>query len=170
MKRLSRTPKTLDVPWFSNLSDLIDKGDADGIILASPNKFHVSQAMQCMSAGIPALIEKPVADNVADAEALLHEATAAKARLLVGHHRMHSPIMARAREIIDSGALGRLVAVNGSALFYKPADYFAAGPWRTRAGGGPILINMIHEIGNLRYLCGEISSVQAITANAHRGL
>lgn len=161
--------EALGVPCFSDLTELITHGDSDGVIIASPNKFHIKQAMQCMAAGLPALIEKPVADNIADAELLLRESTNTTAKLLVGHHRMHSPIMARSREIIDSGALGQLVAVSGSALFYKPADYFAASPWRTRAGGGPILINMIHEIGSLRYLCGEIISVQAITSNARRG-
>lgn len=161
--------KACNIPWYSNLAELLESGHSDGIILASPNKFHVQQAMQCMAAGVPALIEKPVADNIASAEALHRAATSDGALLLVGHHRMHSPIMAKSREVIDSGALGDLVAVSGSALFYKPDHYFDDGPWRTQAGGGPILINMIHEVGNLRYLCGEVSSVQAITSNKRRG-
>ena len=161
--------KTLNAPWFATLAELLEKRISDGVILASPNMFHVQQAMQCMAAGIPALIEKPVADTVASAETLLHEAGSANETLLVGHHRMHSPIMAKSREIVDSGALGQLVAVSGSALFFKPSHYFDDGPWRTKVGGGPILINMVHEVGNLRYLCGEISSVQAITSNKRRG-
>jgi predicted dehydrogenase len=72
-------------------------------------------------------------------------------------------------EIIEAGTLGPLVAVIGSALFYKPVQYFDEGPWRKEPGGGPILINMIHEIGNLRALCGEIVLVQAFASNARRG-
>ncbi|MOA04034.1 hypothetical protein D3C78_1235670 [compost metagenome] len=57
----------------------------------------------------------------------------------------------------------------GSALFYKPDDYFDAAPWRRETGGGPVLINLIHEIGNLRSLCGEIVAVQALASSATRG-
>jgi predicted dehydrogenase len=92
-----------------------------------------------------------------------------RGRLLVGHHRAHSPIMAKAAEIVASGRLGRIVAVTGSALLCKPDRYFEDGPWRREPGGGPILINLIHDVHNLRMLCGEIASVQAIASRAARG-
>jgi predicted dehydrogenase len=100
---------------------------------------------------------------------LLDAVQATGARVLVGHHRAHSPIMAKAREVLQSGRLGRLVAVQGSATFYKPDRYFADGPWRAAPGGGPILINMIHEVHNLRMLCGEVAAVQAFGSNSVRG-
>jgi hypothetical protein len=52
-----------------------------------------------------------------------------------------------AREIIQSGRLGRIVAVAGTALFHKRDDYFDLGRgWRRKPGGGPILINLIHDV------------------------
>jgi len=63
-----------------------------------------------------------------------------------------------------------MVAVMGSALYYKPGYYFDEAPWRRQAGSGPILINMIHEVDNLRSLCGDIVDVQAFSSNATRGL
>ena len=157
------------VPWFETLDELLMAGQVDGVILATPNKLHSEQAQQCIAAGVAALIEKPVAHSVAEGRALLSIAESSTTPLIVGHHRAHSPIMSQAKRTIESGALGNLVAITGSAMFYKPADYFEAGPWRTQPGGGPILINMIHEIGNLRYLCGEISALQAMGSNTQRG-
>ena len=76
--------------------------------------------------------------------------------------------MAKARQIVEAGTLGRLVAVMGSATFFKPDVYFADAPWRSQPGGGPILLNMIHEVHNLRMLCGEIVAVQAFASHATR--
>jgi predicted dehydrogenase len=155
-----------DVPFFASLDELLRKARPDGVVLATPNELHVPQALQCIDAGVPTLVEKPLATSVAEGEKLV--AAARSASLLVGHHRAHSPIMAKAKEVVDSGVLGRLVGVMGSATFYKPAHYFDEGPWRKQPGGGPILINMIHEVHNLRMLCGEIVAVQAIASRAVR--
>ncbi|WP_369303373.1 Gfo/Idh/MocA family protein [Pseudomonas sp. N2-5-1-1] len=160
---------SLGVCQYSSLATCFAEDKPDGVILATPNALHVEQTLQCIKVGVAALIEKPVAHNVEEGKRLLAVADATGAKLLVGHHRAHSPILARAREVIRDDILGDLVAVQGSALFYKPDDYFDSAVWRRQEGGGPILINMIHEIGNLRSLCGEIVAVQAMQSNAARG-
>jgi predicted dehydrogenase len=157
------------VPLYKSLDELFEKDRPDGVILATPNQLHLEHSLKCMAAGVPQLLEKPITPTVREAETLVKEADKAEAKVLIGHHRAHSPIMARAKELIDEGRLGQLVAVMGSAVFFKPDEYFAGGPWRTQAGGGPILINMIHEVHNLRMLCGDIVAVQAFSSNATRG-
>ncbi|MDN7142353.1 Gfo/Idh/MocA family oxidoreductase [Pseudomonas sp. JQ170] len=157
------------VPLYTSLEQLFAEQRPDGVILATPNPLHVQGALACVEHGVAALIEKPVAHSLAEGKRLLAIAEQRGARLLVGHHRAHSAILDKAREVIAEGVLGNLVAVMGSALFYKPDDYFDAAPWRREAGGGPVLINMIHEIGNLRSLCGEIVAVQAQASGATRG-
>ena len=161
--------RSAGAPHYETLSALFAAARPDGVILATPNALHVEQALQCIDAGVAVLVEKPVAHTVAAGEALRAAADGARARVLVGHHRRHSAIMDRACEIVAGGTLGPLVAVMGSALFYKPDSYFDEAPWRRQAGGGPVLINMIHEIGNLRSLCGEIVAVQAFASNSTRG-
>lgn len=159
----------LGVPLFAAIEDLLAHDRPDGLVLATPNALHVPQALQCIEAGLPVLLEKPLATTVADGRALLARAEALGARVLVGHHRAHSPIMTKAAQVVASGQLGRLVAVMGSATFYKPEEYFAAGAWRKEPGGGPILLNMVHEVHNLRMLCGEVVAVQAMASQAVRG-
>jgi predicted dehydrogenase len=157
------------VPLYKTIEELLLANRPDGLILATPNQLHVSQALQCVEAKLPILLEKPIATTVAEGEKIVAMVAATSAKVLIGHHRAYSPIMAKAKEVVDSGKLGKLVAFMGSAAFFKPDHYFADAPWRKEPGAGPILINMIHEAHNMRMLCGDIVAVQAFGSNAIRG-
>jgi predicted dehydrogenase len=157
------------VPIYKTIDELLQSNRPDGLILATPNQLHVLQALQCMEAKLPILLEKPIATTVAEGEKIVAMVAATNAKVLIGHHRAHSPIMAKAKEVVDSGKLGRLVAFMGSATFFKPDHYFVDAPWRKESGAGPILINMIHEVHNLRMLCGDVVAVQAFGSHTIRG-
>ena len=163
------TARKAGVPLHGSLAELFVHQRPDGVIIGTPNPLHVENALDCIAAGVAALVEKPVAHTLPEGVRLYEAAERAHAKILVGHHRAHSPILAKAREIIAQGTLGSLVAVQGSAMFFKPDSYFEEAPWRRQPGGGPVLINMIHEIGNLRSLCGEIVAVQAFASSTTRG-
>ncbi len=76
--------------------------------------------------------------------------------------------MRAASEIVASGRLGRIVAVSALFWLYKPDDYFDM-PWRREPGAGPVFLNLIHDVDNLRALLGEVVSVQAVESNTVRG-
>jgi predicted dehydrogenase len=154
-------------PWFADLEEMPD-GLTDAVILATPNALHVDGGLACIARGLPVLIEKPLAVDVAGARRLVEAAASAGVHLLVGHHRRHNPIIATAKEIIESGAIGRVVSVQGMFWLRKPDDYFEVA-WRREPGAGPVLLNLIHDIDLLRYLVGEIRSVQAVASNSVRG-
>jgi predicted dehydrogenase len=162
------TARQYQVACHSRLEDLLATKTIDGVVLATPNALHVSQTLEVLSAGLPCLLEKPIAPTVTEALQILDASQSPGAKLLIGHHRAHSPIMASACQVIQSGQLGRLVGIMGSATFYKPDHYFADAPWRREKGAGPILLNMIHEVHNLRMLAGDIVAVQAISSNTIR--
>lgn len=158
------------VRLYATLDELLGGDKPDGIILATPNRLHAEGGLACIAAGVPVIVEKPIADTVANAITLVEAGEEAGVPVLTGHHRNYSPVMAKAREIVSSGRLGPLVAVTGTAMFYKPDDYYeVGGGWRRMPGGGPILLNLIHEVNNLLSLMGDIVRVQAVTSNATRG-
>ncbi|WP_315836257.1 Gfo/Idh/MocA family oxidoreductase [Bradyrhizobium prioriisuperbiae] len=157
-----------NVTWYADHRALLDTEKPDGLIIASPNALHVAMAMDCIDRGVPALIEKPVADQVDAGRRLLAAVERTGIPMLVGHHRRHNPRIKAVRDAVAEGRLGTLTAVVGLWLLKKPDGYFDVG-WRKEAGGGPILINLVHDIDNLRFICGEIVEVQAQTSNAVRG-
>jgi predicted dehydrogenase len=156
------------VPLYPDHHALLAAEKPAGAIVATPNALHVPVSLDCVAAGIPVLVEKPIADTVEAARRLSETAERSGLPLLVGHHRRHNPIIRRARQLVRDGALGRVVAASALALFLKPDAYFDVA-WRKSPGGGPVLINLIHEIDLLRFVCGELSSLQAVTSNAVRG-
>ncbi len=158
----------LGYPWFASLSELLDKTTPDGVVLAVPNQLHVSAGLECVAAGVAILIEKPVADSVVEALRLVEAAEVAGVATLTGHHRRHNPILRRATEIVRDGGIGRVVAATARYLSHKPKGYHDAA-WRRNPGGGPVLLNAIHDIDCLRMLVGDIVRVQAATSNAVRG-
>lgn len=156
------------VNLYHTIEDAIRNDLIDGVIIASPNIYHVDQAITCVKKNIPVLLEKPISHSISEARRLIDVLQSSNNKLIIGHHRAHSPIMRTAQKLISQGYIGQPVSIMGSAQFYKPNDYFIAGPWRKEIGGGPILINLIHEIHNLRKLCGEISAVHAFSSNKIR--
>lgn len=160
---------SLGVPWAAEPAELLDRVRPGAAIVATPNATHTEVGLACVARRIPLLVEKPVADTVEAARRLAAAAAAAGVPVLVGHQRRHGLAVQRARRMIAEGAIGRPVAVSMMATWLKPASYFEAGEWRRRKGGGPVLINAIHDIDLLRHLVGEIASVHAVASNAARG-
>jgi predicted dehydrogenase len=155
-------------PWFADFASMLAMMVPDGVIIATPTPMHVAHGLACVAAGIPVLVEKPVADDVAGASRLVEAAGSAGVPLLVGHHRRHNSLVQAARRAIDAGEIGEIVAVHGICWFAKPDSYFEPD-WRRAKGAGPVLTNLIHDVDLLRALCGDVVAVQAMESKRLRG-
>lgn len=156
-------------PFFKTPEALLAAVTPEAAVVATPNALHGAHGTLCARRGIHFIVEKPVTDTLEAATALLGEVRRAGVATLVGHQRRYLPPLRTARELISGGRLGRLV---GAAILWatrKPDPYFAAAEWRRQPGGGPVLINVIHDIDNLRFLAGEIDTITGLTSNAVRG-
>jgi predicted dehydrogenase len=160
--------KTIGVPCFAGYAEMLDRVRPEAAIIATPNVLHVPAGLACAERGVHMLVEKPLADTVEAATELADAADRAKVALLVGHHRRHNPVIEKAREVVQSGGIGRVTAISAQWMLLKASDYFDAAH-RREPGAGPVLTNAVHDVDDLRFICGEIVSVQAMTSNAVRG-
>lgn len=156
------------VPHYPDHRRMLEQVRPDAAIVANPNNLHVATALDCLAAGVPVLLEKPVGVHLDEVRELAAAVQSSGIPVLVGHHRRHNPLIVRARELIQGGALGRLTTVTALWQLHKPDSYFEI-PWRREPGAGMLLTNLIHDLDLLRHLCGEVRQVQAITSNAVRG-
>ena len=157
------------VPFFQDVGEMLDRTEPEGAILATQSAAHVETFETCARRGVHALIEKPVADTLEAALRIAELADITNTRVLVGHHRRHNPLVRAAHGIVTRGEIGDLLAVSMMWTLMKPDGYFDVH-WRSvRPDGGPVLINLVHELDILRYMCGEIDQVFAQGRSKARG-
>lgn len=156
------------VPAFADHHELLDSGLVDAVIVANPNALHVPTALDTIAAGVPTLLEKPVATSLDEAFRLQAAVERYGTPVLVGHHRRHHPAVAAAHAAIAEGTLGDLVLIGGIWASRKDDAYFDID-WHREPGAGVMLINVVHDLDLLRHLCGEVATVQALTSSAARG-
>ena len=165
------------VPLYPSLAGLFERDKPDGIILATPNQLHVDGGLECVAAGVPVIVEKPVGDTVEGATRLVEAGEKAGVPVRTGHHRHDRPGLATrlSTGADDTGALDRgmassVTADDGVRLSCEEIETSTGGGGgRPPPGGGPILLNLIHEVNNLLSLVGDIVRVQAVTSHATRG-
>jgi predicted dehydrogenase len=159
--------RQLGKPFYRDHREMMDKETLDGVVVATPTGLHVDVGIECARRGVHLLVEKPVADTVEEGRRLVQAAEESRVQLLIGHYRRFNPAVEAAREIVQSGSIGRLLGVSGLWTVFKEPEYFVP-EWRRKPGAGPVLTNLIHDVDCLRFICGEITGVQSMTSAAAR--
>jgi phthalate 4,5-cis-dihydrodiol dehydrogenase len=138
---------------FSSLEDLLAHAP-DAVILATPHATHAPLAVQVLEADIPVLVEKPLAITTEQCDELIGVEAASTAFGMVGHLMRWAPAHQQARTLVETGAIGRIVAAESRRIVPWGAD--ARRPWQTEraAGGGMWLIQGVHVIDQLTWLLG----------------
>lgn len=105
-----------DLPAFTKFSDVLEKGDVEAVVVATPVNTHYPVARQALEAGKHVLIEKPMASSVAECEELVSLAEARGLTLMVGHTFLYSEPIHHIKSIVDSGEIGDLLYINAQRL------------------------------------------------------
>ena len=159
--------KKFKVKLFKDTKELLALNKPDAVIIATPNQLHEDHTLGFLKKKIPVLLEKPISDNLASAKKIIDSSKIYKTSLLIGYHRRHNSIVTKVKQEIESGKLGKVVSANIMCWLYKHKEYFNE-KWRVKKGGGPLGINLVHDIDLICYLLGSIKFVQAFTSNSVR--
>lgn len=148
---------------------LVARDDIDAIVLTTPHHLHAEEALLALAAGKHVLVEKPLATSPADCDRMIAAATERNLTLRVGHQQRFRVNNLRARELIRSGAIGRLQAVQVNMPMYAGA--IKAGGfggdwswWNDPRNVGHLLNSSPHAIDLLRWFGGaDVVSVSALS-------
>ncbi len=102
--------------FTDDLDEVLADDTLDAVVLATPVPTHAALALRVLAAGKHCFVEKPMAQSVADAEAVVAAAQSADRVLMVGHLLEYHPGVVKLKELIDGGDLGRVLYVYGNRL------------------------------------------------------
>jgi len=127
---------------FSSFEELLNE-DVDGLVIATPNRFHAEQSIAALERGIAVFCQKPLGRTAADTRSIVAAARNANRLLGVDLSYQHIPAMRMVRWLVESGALGKIFAVD--ATFHNA--YGPDKPWFydfSLSGGGCVLDLGVH--------------------------
>jgi predicted dehydrogenase len=153
------------VRGFDSYEALIESGEVDAVLIATPHPFHAPIAIRAAERGLHVLSEKPIAVTVAEADAMVAAAKRANVRLGVMFQTRTDPVFQAARRILDSGEIGQIYRTTMVATaWYRTQAYYDSGAWRgtwTGEGGGVVMNQAPHSLDVFVWLGGQPSKVQA---------
>lgn len=164
-ERASAFSKETGLPVRDFEAVLADKGIA-GVVLTLPNELHYAFAARAAKSGKHVYIEKPIANTMSDALAVVALEKSSGVRIVVGHCARLLAGVRLIRHAIDAGELGKVTQIeatfsNDRGRRITPQDW----RWYSgRAPGGPLSQIGVHQFDTLRYLGGDIAAVSASAA------
>ncbi len=158
-----------NLAWFDRWEDLIARDDVDAVFVCVPNVLIPGMAVRSLAGGKHVFCEKPPGRTVEDILSMQRaEADSGGLKLMFGfNHRFH-PAMQEARQIIDSGRMGRVLWVKGT--YGKSGGRSYENSWRNDpaiSGGGILLDQGIHMVDLFRFYCGDFDRVKAFCGKSY---
>lgn len=157
-----RASKLARIPVYASAEELLRRTDVDAVVICAPTGLHAPLAIAAAEAGKHFYLEKPVATHDDEARRVVEAAKKAGVVAAMGFNRRFHPALARARQLLAGGTIGRVLSVQ--TVFCEPAAPEASEGWRrTRASGGGVLLDLAsHHIDLVRWMLGdEVTVVEA---------
>lgn len=164
------TDRIGDFEVFVDYREMIESPRIDAVDICLPHHMHKDAIVAAAAAGKDILCEKPLCLTLAEAEAVTSAVTAAGVTLMCAHNQLFLPAVAKAREIIRSGKLGKVFAARTTDVFWLDVTAESIGWRRTRAtsGGGELIDTGYHPNYLLLHLVDSVPLRVAAMLSRHR--
>lgn len=156
--------------WSDNADTLLNDPDIDAIYVATPPNSHKDYAVAALTAGKSVYVEKPVALNAAECEAMMAAESTSSGKLVAAHYRRFLPSFMKLKSLLDEGAIGRPLIVRLDML--QPADSNLIAQteenWRLDpaiSGGGLFHDLAPHQLDLMRYWFGSVTRASGFGTN-----
>lgn len=157
---------TKGIRRYTDYKQLIDENDLDFVSIATESGSHAEVALYAIEHGVHAIIEKPIAMSLHDADEIIAKAEQYNVKVCACHQNRFNVAVQKTRQALEQGRFGKLSHGSVHVRWNRGEQYYRQAPWRgTWAHDGGTLLNQcIHGIDLLRWMLGdEIEEVYGVT-------
>lgn len=147
---------------YSTLEELLEQGDVDCVDICTPTFLHAAMTEKAAEAGKHILCEKPLALSIGDVDKMIKVVRKNNVKAMAGHTLRFWPEYVKAKEIIDSGELGKPLHVFCERLAATPDWHKGSWGFNEARGGGASVDLHIHDLDYLIWLFGQPKMVNAV--------
>lgn len=156
---------------FTDEKEFFEKRRADVLVIATPDADHIRHATYAFNVGYDVLLEKPISDKKEELEKLLDLQKKTGCKAFVCHVLRYAPAFVKIAELLDSGIIGKLVAIQALERVghSHQAHSYVRGNWRRAEDSTPmILAKCCHDLDLLQFYAGsKCESVSSIGELSH---
>ncbi|HBC89028.1 MAG TPA: hypothetical protein DCZ94_18975 [Lentisphaeria bacterium] len=153
--------------------DMLAKEKLDVVSICTPNKFHAEIAIACMKAGADLLLEKPIALNMDEADAILKTAREYKRRVMVGFSHRFNELNIAAKAAVEAGEIGKPYMIRVRFAHCGPIPGWAKTDWFYKpelAGGGALMDMAVHAFDIVQWFISPVQSIYAQVATLRKDI
>jgi UDP-N-acetyl-2-amino-2-deoxyglucuronate dehydrogenase len=170
--RLSEAAGNTGARPYNALTSMLDKCQADAVIVATPSGLHSEQAVQIARAGFHVITEKPMATRWEDGKRMVGACDAAGVRMFVVKQNRRNATLQLLKSAVEKKRFGRIYMVNLNVFWTRPDAYYNSAKWRGtwEYDGGAFMNQASHYVDLIDWIIGPVESLQAYTATLARDI
>jgi len=161
MERQIKASELDGVKTFTDYRQMLKMKDLDAVSVCTPNSLHYKPTVDALRAGKHVIVEKPMAMNAREAQAMCDAAKKARRVLTIGFQQRFRPDVQFVRRAIEEGKLGDIVFSRAQALRRRGIPSWGVFGRKDLQGGGPLIDIGVHIIELTHYLMGKPKPVAA---------
>jgi predicted dehydrogenase len=150
-----------DCKPFADYQTMLAEVEADGVDVCAPNGVHAPAAIAALDAGAHVIVEKPMAMNAGEAQAMIDAAKKNKRKLCIAFQYRYTPAAVFLRKAMEAGQFGDVIYARVQALRRRGIPSWGVFGRKDLQGGGPLIDIGVHALEVAHYVMGSPRPVTA---------